>query len=360
MVNQFRRLSARGSGALSCWRLEASADELRKLLGPAADTAGPRRVLLGPEGAAFDEGIFWLRPDGAAELHLHGGPGVAQALCAWLIEHGWQEAPAVAPLHSQPPEIPDAAEARSRFLHAESPRSAQAWTEFLRRDGPHTLAEGADLPDSRRAHWARQQLQHGSWAEAWECPPNLVLAGQPNAGKSSIFNAWLRAARATVADAPGTTRDLVGERLLLGRGSRAWSLQLMDTAGLWDAAEGADVLAIQRTKSAIASAWKVLWVLDVAEPPGRHLLAALNQARQGDLFLLHRDDLRPSWDISVLTGGPWLRGSIQRDGQNLLTRLEAALALSLGDEPPFDAWLPLGRALRGQLQAWSDAGRPGG
>lgn len=360
MVNHFRRLSARGAGALSCWRLEAPAAELSALFGPAAAAGGPERVRLGPAGDEWDEGLLWRPPGGGAELHLHGGAGVAQALRAWLQARGWQEEAAAASAALPPPELPDAAEAGLRFLQADSPRAARAWSEFARRDAPQTLAEGARLAGAPRAAWAREQLRHAAWAAALETPPALVLAGPPNAGKSSLFNAWLRSARATVADAPGTTRDLVGERLSLGRGSGAWSLQLVDTAGLWDEAAGTDLLAIGRTQAALASAWKTLWVLDAAAPPGRLLRAALEQRRPGDLLLLHRTDLAAVWDPIALASGPWLRGSILQEGEGLLSRLEAALAQSLGPEPGAAAWLPLGRGLRERLQSGAEAAPPGG
>lgn len=360
MVKHFRRLSARGESALSSWRLHGQAADLQALFGGAAQAGQPRLVRPGPAGAPWDEGLLWLRADGAAEIHLHGGPGVAQALRAWLTTQGWEEEPALESARLPPPELPDAKEAALRLLQAESPRALRAWAEFQRRDGPQTLQWGERLPAAARADWAREQLTHAAWAEALESPPELVLAGPPNAGKSSLFNAWLRAARATVADAPGTTRDRVRESLSVGWGSDAWSLQLFDTAGLWDAASGTDLRAVERTAAALDSAWKVLWILDAAQAPGVRALQAVQRARPTDLFLLHRSDLAPAWDPRDLPGGPWLRGSIQQEGENLLQRIEAALVRSMGPAPAPEAWLPLGRALRAQLRIWAEAGQPGG
>src|SRR5262245_29566977 len=66
----------------------------------------------------------------------------------------------------------------------------------------------------------------------------VVLAGVPNAGKSSLFNALARAA-ALVSDVPGTTRDYLTARLELGD----LVLELTDTPGLTEASDGIDAEA---------------------------------------------------------------------------------------------------------------------
>jgi tRNA modification GTPase len=66
----------------------------------------------------------------------------------------------------------------------------------------------------------------------------VVLAGPPNAGKSSLFNALLGTERALVTELPGTTRDAIESRIeVLG-----WPLRLVDTAGLGEAADRIDAL----------------------------------------------------------------------------------------------------------------------
>jgi tRNA modification GTPase len=75
----------------------------------------------------------------------------------------------------------------------------------------------------------------------------VVLAGPPNAGKSSLFNALAGEARALVTEVPGTTRDalevLIETPPAAGRGS--WPLRLVDTAGLRDTADRVERLGVE-------------------------------------------------------------------------------------------------------------------
>ena len=86
----------------------------------------------------------------------------------------------------------------------------------------------------------------------------VVLAGKPNAGKSSLFNRLLGADRAIVTAIPGTTRDFVSEVVDLG-GLR---VTLVDTAGLTDSADPVEREGVGRATRAAASADLVLLVLD--------------------------------------------------------------------------------------------------
>ncbi len=86
----------------------------------------------------------------------------------------------------------------------------------------------------------------------------VVLAGKPNAGKSSLFNRLIGADRAIVTDIPGTTRDLVSEVADLA-GLR---VTLVDTAGLTESADAVEREGVGRATQAMASADLVLVVVD--------------------------------------------------------------------------------------------------
>jgi tRNA modification GTPase len=88
----------------------------------------------------------------------------------------------------------------------------------------------------------------------------MAIVGRPNAGKSSLFNALVERERAIVTAAPGTTRDTVSERIALG----GIPLELVDTAGLREAADEAERLGIARSREALADAAIVLIVIDAS------------------------------------------------------------------------------------------------
>ena len=92
----------------------------------------------------------------------------------------------------------------------------------------------------------------------------LVLAGRPNAGKSSLFNALLGADRTLVTEIPGTTRDAVEAPAdFLG-----WPVRLVDTAGLWDATGPIDRLGIEMSRRYLAAADLVLLCVETGRAPG--------------------------------------------------------------------------------------------
>jgi len=90
----------------------------------------------------------------------------------------------------------------------------------------------------------------------------LAIVGQPNVGKSSLFNRLVERERAIVTATPGTTRDLVSETVAIG----GIPIQLVDTAGIRQALDEAEFIGIRKSMEALADADLVLVVLDASQP----------------------------------------------------------------------------------------------
>jgi tRNA modification GTPase len=140
------------------------------------------------------------------------------------------------------------------------------------------------LADGRRGRLIREGLR-------------VVIVGEPNVGKSSLFNALVGAPRAIVTEVPGTTRDLVTEVVDIA-GLR---ITLADTAGLHDTDDPVEVLGVERSRQSAAVADLVLTVVD------RSVRRSLITEYKG-LVVANKADLQPAWTdpstiaVSAVTG----------------------------------------------------------
>jgi tRNA modification GTPase len=148
--------------------------------------------------------------------------------------------------------------------------------------------------------------------------------GRPNAGKSSLFNRLVERDRAIVTATPGTTRDLVTERISLD----GIPLELVDTAGLREGLEEAEQLGIARSREAFADAAVVLIVLDATQPLNEeeHRLLLAVEGRPA-IVAINKSDLDSAEQIPHETAGvPGLRTSALT-GEGIPALRERILAL---------------------------------
>jgi tRNA modification GTPase len=128
----------------------------------------------------------------------------------------------------------------------------------------------------------------------------LAIVGRPNAGKSSLFNRIVQRERAIVTALPGTTRDLVTERVSLG----GIPVDLVDTAGMREASDEAEQIGVRKSREALADADMVLLVLDATAAPEHEeleLLATLAQRRA--VVVVNKTDLaHPSAAMKEVVG----------------------------------------------------------
>jgi tRNA modification GTPase TrmE len=104
-------------------------------------------------------------------------------------------------------------------------------------------------------------LQRGDRVKALDEGIIVTIAGPANAGKSSLFNEILGYDRSIVHDRPGTTRDIVSERLSID----GVTVKLFDSAGIRETGDAVERLGIDRTRAAVAEAHVILWVTSASE-----------------------------------------------------------------------------------------------
>lgn len=101
----------------------------------------------------------------------------------------------------------------------------------------------------------------------------VVIYGRPNVGKSSLLNALLRTERAIVTAIAGTTRDTIEECVSI----KGLAVCFVDTAGILEAHDEIERLALERTRKALSTCDLLLFVVDGSAPLGREDEAFLSQ-----------------------------------------------------------------------------------
>ncbi|QIB50462.1 tRNA uridine-5-carboxymethylaminomethyl(34) synthesis GTPase MnmE [Pseudomonas sp. OIL-1] len=95
---------------------------------------------------------------------------------------------------------------------------------------------------------------------------NVVIAGRPNAGKSSLLNALAGRESAIVTDVAGTTRDILREHIHID----GMPLHIIDTAGLRDTEDLVEKIGVERAMTAINEADRILLVVDASQPEAQN------------------------------------------------------------------------------------------
>ena len=156
---------------------------------------------------------------------------------------------------------------------------------------------------------------------------SIVLAGRPNVGKSSLMNALLKQERAIVTSVPGTTRDVLTERIMLG----GITAELSDTAGQRDTDDPVEKIGVERARRAVETADVVLVVLDGSQKLTDEDAALLKQAQGDERFIVCVNKTDLPMQISV--PGALEISAAEGTGINeLIRRMEQRVQLAEGME----------------------------
>jgi tRNA modification GTPase len=250
--------------------------------------APPGSVLVGrfrTAAAAAEELVVGRVGPEEIEIHGHGGPAAVAALLAALREEGcqvfepraWADASAGDPL---------TAAAWLALAAARTERTAAILLDQCR--GALLAAVGGiarqfAAGDEEAARDGLAELLR--WSELGlhlTHPWRVVLAGRPNAGKSSLLNALLGYSRAIVFDEPGTTRDV----LTAVTAFDGWPVELADMAGLRETSEPLEAAGVRHAEAEIAAADLVLLVVDQTCPWDAALFETVSR-RARRLLVVH-------------------------------------------------------------------------
>ena len=305
-----------GRGAIGIIRISgpAAAGIAAALLGrPPVPRQAALATFRDAAGVPLDAGLVLFFPGPASfsgedivEWQGHGGPVVLDAILARLLQLGCRAARpgefTERAFHHGKLDITQA-EAVADLIDAASGAAARAAVrslqgEFSARvmDLQQQLTElrawveaSLDFPDEeidflRRGELAARLARLSAGFESLSQAARqgallrdgltVVIAGKPNAGKSSLMNRLAGTDVAIVADQPGTTRDVLRERVQLD----GIPLHLIDTAGLRVAGDAVEAEGIRRAHAEIGRADHVLYVVDAvsaAAAPDAAELAAL-------------------------------------------------------------------------------------
>lgn len=134
----------------------------------------------------------------------------------------------------------------------------------------------------------KEALADGNVTERIRDGFKIAILGKPNAGKSTLLNQLAKREAAIVTDIPGTTRDVVEVRLVLG-GYLVW---ISDTAGLRETADLVEAEGVRRARKAGEEADIRIWLYDARESFESDLV------QPGDLVVANKADLVGPTDVS--------------------------------------------------------------
>jgi tRNA modification GTPase len=317
-TTRFAVLTPSGRGAIAT--IAVRGPEAAAIVGNHFQWASDKRLTsLAAGRVAF--GRFFVSPHSAEEIvvgrigpdevevHCHGGMAVVQAICNTLQGDGCVVSNADQWIEDHESD-PLAAQAMLTMSQATTERTAAILLDQYRGALRGAIRAVNQLLAQRDAAGATATLQdlvsRGDLGLHLTRPWQVVMAGAPNAGKSSLINAILGYQRAVVWHQPGTTRDVLTATTAID----GWPIELADTAGLRATDDTLEAEGVVRAQRQIAASDLVVFVAETTSPWDASLRDSIG-ANARRLIVVHNKcdlapppaDARPSGiEISAKTG----------------------------------------------------------
>lgn len=259
------------------------------------------KIVYGHWGSRDGEDIVVCRREvDHIEIHCHGGTQSVARIRRDLIVAGCREIPWQAWLERHG-DCPISVEARIALASAISRRTALILLDqfhgALRQEVLEIVKQFESDPTAAKRR-LEKLLETAELGEHLTRPWQVVVAGQPNVGKSSLVNALVGYQRAIVFDQPGTTRDVVTASTV----ADGWPIQLSDTAGLHESTDEIEVAGIELARQRLADADLIIWVHDATNGTNDVCIERQMHLPTRQLLVVNKVDLA--------AGGSTSRGAI--------------------------------------------------
>lgn len=297
-------------------------------------------------GLSSEDVVVLKRGHDEFEVHIHGGTQSKESLRQTLVAGGLEEMSPEEWL-SLKSSSALAVVVANCLLRCETEKIAKlllgqerAWRRLVEcMQSVVRRRSGAELAQEADSLLARQNV-----ADHLTRPWKVVLAGPPNVGKSSLINSLCGFERAIVHRTPGTTRDVVTQRLVVN----GWSVDLADTAGQRETVSEVEAAGIIRARDVWKEADCRIAVRDASGGEG---LAAWDPAP--DLVVANKVDVSGAKAAT----GEWPVSAIRGVG---IAELQAAVIKQLvPEEPGPGSALPIDVVLACLVRELGEAGRRG-
>jgi tRNA modification GTPase len=282
-------LTPPGAAAIAVVRL-SGADVDRFLRERFSRAAPPGRCvhadLSDESGNVLDDAVVVRLPgrESVADINLHGGAWVVRSVLNLLERAGFE----VRDVGAAPEVAFDASDELEREVLAALPL---ARTELAVRTLLAQPRAWAEFGKSATREQVQKVLADRSLLHLLH-PPRVAIIGAPNVGKSTLANQLFAQERSITADAPGTTRDWVGEIANVD----GLAVMLVDTPGVRETTDDIEREAIRRSGAEVGRADLVVLVLDVTRPIEPEQ-GPLLRAHPGALKVINKVDGEAAWDV---------------------------------------------------------------